>query len=62
MKCIYCEGVFKPTKLTKVLNICPECDGTVDDLDIPDSEIQLEISSLRNPSGRTKPQFEDEEE
>lgn len=61
MKCIYCSGNFKLTKFTKNNNICPECDGTLDDFTIPDSELQIEIFALQNPSGKTKPEYIDED-
>jgi hypothetical protein len=62
MKCVYCQCVFKLNSFTKSSNVCPECDGTLDDLTIPDSELQIEILSLRNPTGRTKPEYIDEDE
>lgn len=62
MKCIYCESTFKLTKYTKNSNICPECDGTVDNLSIPDEEVSVEAMLLINPSGRTRPVYNEEEE
>lgn len=60
MKCIFCESTFRVTKFTKDKNICPECDGTLDDLSLEDEEVSLEVKILQNPSGRTRPIFVDE--
>lgn len=60
MNCRYCNESFRLTKLHVEPNVCLECSGVVDDLNIDDEEIKIDIANIKNPTGRTKPVFDDE--
>ena len=72
MKCIYCQETFKLVKLPKTKttnanlqkesNVCLDCSGAVDDLQIPDEELEIDKWKLRNPSGKVAPVFYDSED
>lgn len=60
MNCITCKRYFKHTAFNKTQE-CDHCLDTLDNsFDALDSELQVDVSILRNPSGRTSPVFYDE--
>jgi hypothetical protein len=58
MNCKYCDCAFRPTKLNIDPSVCLECSGVVDDLSENDDEFKIDAWKLRNPSGKTYPVFE----
>lgn len=62
MLCVYCGETFKLSTFCKDKNVCPECSGEVDDMSIPDEELNIVLFALRNPGGRTKAHFEFEDD
>lgn len=60
MNCRYCGESFRLTKLHVEPSVCLECSGVVDDLNIDDEEVKIDIANIKNPTGRTKPVFDDE--
>ena len=53
MKCILCDNSFKLSKLQVSSNVCLDCSGVTDDLDVPDEELKIDLWIARNPSGKT---------
>jgi Zn finger protein HypA/HybF involved in hydrogenase expression len=53
MKCIVCNQYFKQS----VFNQGYECDNCIDVLDEIDSESEVDIEILKNPSGKTAAQI-----
>jgi hypothetical protein len=57
MNCITCNRYFKQNAFNKTL----ECDDCLDTAYLGlDSETQVDVELLRNPSGKTNPVFYDE--
>ena len=57
MNCIVCKRYFKQNAFNRTAE-CDSClDGTFTEID---SELEVDVNLLRNPSGRTNPIFYDE--
>lgn len=59
MKCLYCDQSFKLSKYNKSKNVCLDCEGVCEDLDVEDSELTVDIFRLKNPSGKTQAHYID---
>lgn len=57
MNCITCSRYFKQNAFNKTL----ECEDCLDSAYLGlDSEVQVDVELLKNPSGKTSPVFYDE--
>jgi hypothetical protein len=54
MQCKHCGCSFRLTKLHTDKSMCIDCSGIVDDFSFDDSEIQVDLWRMRNPSGKTQ--------
>lgn len=60
MLCIHCGTSYRLTKLHIDKASCLDCSGVTDDLQIDDSELQVDLWRLKNPSGKTAAFIEDD--